>query len=338
MKLLICTQVVDSEDPVLGFFVRWVEEFAKHCEKVTVICLREGSHTLPSNVHVYSLGKEAGKSRRHTYAYRFVRLAWLLRRDYDAVFVHMNQEYVLLAGWLWKALGKRVSLWRNHYAGSRLTDIAVAFCKKVFCTSKHSYTAKFKKVTLMPVGVDSTRFFPDLLVARKPHSVLFLSRMSPSKRPDMLVDALALLAREDHDFTATFVGSPLPQDEKYYESLKEQVRRLELADCVTFVPAVQNSRTPNLYRTHEVFVNASPSGMFDKTIFEAAASGCVVLASSEDWKVLVGDAYNFDDAASLAARLAEVLKKPHHSGSLAQKTVATAQGLEVLVDRILKEV
>ena len=58
MRLLIVTQKVDREDDLLGFFHQWIIEFAKHCESVTVICLEEGSHRLPSNVRVFSLGKE----------------------------------------------------------------------------------------------------------------------------------------------------------------------------------------------------------------------------------------------------------------------------------------
>ena len=30
MKLLICTQAADRDDPVLGFFYRWIEEFKKY--------------------------------------------------------------------------------------------------------------------------------------------------------------------------------------------------------------------------------------------------------------------------------------------------------------------
>lgn len=338
MKLLICTQVVDVEDPVLGFFVRWIEEFAKHCEQVTVVCLRAGEYALPENVHVYSLGKEQGGGKRIVYVRRFLNLVWRLRRDYGAVFVHMNQEYVLLAGWLWKALGKHVSLWRNHYAGSVLTDAAALLCDKVFCTSKYSYTAKYRKTVLMPVGVDTTRFFPDQSVVRKPRSVLFLARMSPSKRPDILVDVLAELARQGQDFSVSFVGSPLPQDDAYYKELRGKVSMRGLDESVTFLPAIQHNKTPDLYRAHEIFVNTSPSGMFDKTLFEAAACGCIVLASSADWEQLVGAPYSFEGVSSLAELLSDYLKSPQVGGSRALETVVDSQSLAVLVERILAEV
>lgn len=58
MRLLIVTQKVDKNDPILGFFHRWIEEFSKHCEKLTVICLQAGEFKLPANVTVLSLGKE----------------------------------------------------------------------------------------------------------------------------------------------------------------------------------------------------------------------------------------------------------------------------------------
>ncbi len=347
MKLLIVTQTVDIENPVLGFFVSWIEEFAKRVESVEVICLWEGKYDLPANVHVHSLGKvdnrQSTVGSRFIYAIRFLSLIWRLRRGYDAVFVHMNQEYVLIAGWLWKLLGKRVYLWRNHYAGSWLTDVAAAFCEKVFCTSKYSYTAKYKKTVIMLVGVDTERFTPDARVARKPHSILFLARMSPSKRPDMLIDALALLAQGGTDFTATLVGSPLPRDEAFYESLKEKVRSLSLADKITFFPGVPNSETPDLYRAHEIFVNASPSGMLDKTLFEAAASGCLVLAASEDFFQATSGKFSFTegDADSLMERLQALLaleSSEYDSLSNVLQKSAKDNALTTLTARIIREI
>ncbi len=309
-KLLIVTQVVDTEDPVLGFFVGWLQEFAKHIEHIEVICLRKGSYNLPTNVRVHSLGKEKGSTSRVIYIHRFLTLIWSLRHEYEAVFVHMNQEYVLLAGWLWRLLGKRVYLWRNHYAGSWLTDLAAAFCATVFCTSKHSYTAKYAKTVLMPVGVDTERFKPSAQVARETHSILFLSRISPSKRVDLFISALLDLAHEGIAFTATIVGSPLPEDREYYENLQEKLGSFDVSHQVSFLPAVPNHETPVLYQSHEIFVNASPSGMLDKTLFEAAACGCCVLASSRDFADSAGAASYFDSSDTLADRLRVALANP----------------------------
>lgn len=309
MKLLIVTQAVDTEDPVLGFFVGWITELSKHAEHVEVICLRRGRGDFPSNVRVHSLGKERGAARRGAYAWRFLRLAWQLRGSYDAVFIHMNQEYVLIAGWLWKLLGKRIYLWRNHYAGSWLTDIAASFCTKVFCTSKYSYTAKYGKTAFMPVGVDTGRFTANEHANRIPHSILSLGRISPSKHPELLINALAMLAEEGIGYSADIYGSPLPQDAAYYENLKKDVLVRGLGDHISFHAGVKNSETPTVYRSHALFVNTSPSGMLDKTIFEAAASGCRVFAASKDFAAYSPDSY-FGSAAELAERLAVALANP----------------------------
>src|SRR6185295_8452864 len=98
MKLLIVTQVVDSEDPILGFFHRWLEEFATQAEHIEVICLKEGKHALPRNVRVHTLGKPAN---RILYIARFGWYIWTLRSQYDRVLVHMNPEYVILGGLDW---------------------------------------------------------------------------------------------------------------------------------------------------------------------------------------------------------------------------------------------
>ena len=102
MSLLILTQKVDSSDPLLGFFHRWIEEFARYQDSITVICLEEGHHKLPANVRIFSLGKEKHRSRS-AYVLMFYKHIWRERKKYDSVFVHMNQEYILATGWLWFA-------------------------------------------------------------------------------------------------------------------------------------------------------------------------------------------------------------------------------------------
>src|ERR1700722_5572507 len=109
MKLLILTQKVDINDPILGFFHSWINTLSLRFEKVTVICLEKGQYNLPPNVKVLSLGKEYRRSR-FNYVKKFYSYIWSERDEYDAVFVHMNQEYVLLGSLFWKLWNKEVMM------------------------------------------------------------------------------------------------------------------------------------------------------------------------------------------------------------------------------------
>ncbi len=285
MKLLIFTQKVDMNDPVLGFFHRWIEEFSKSVESIVVICLSEGKHSLPHNVKILSLGKESGISKLgylknfYTYIYKY-------RNDYDKVFVHMNQEYVLLGGLIWKMLQKNVYMWRNHHSGSVLTDIAAYLCAKVFCTSHYSYTAKYKKTVVMPVGIDIELFKKDLGVERKRNSILSLGRFSISKRPDVLIDAYASLITKKTEASLSFYGNP---DESQVEFYKKERDRADKISGLCFYDGVSHDMTPQIYQSHEIFVNMSSNGMYDKTIFEAMVSGCLVVVSNENLRGKIPD-------------------------------------------------
>jgi glycosyltransferase involved in cell wall biosynthesis len=317
-RLLIVTQVLDRHDPWLGFFHGWVEAFAHRFERVTVVCLRVGDHDLPNNVRVYSLGKttqgETLSWWEHTklrvrYACRFLTYVWKVRSDYDAVFVHMNQEYVLIAGWLWRLLGKRVTMWRNHYAGTMLTNVAVMFCHTVFCTSRYSYTARFAKTVFMPVGVPTDVFVPEAGGHRTHASILSLGRISPAKKIDQLVTALGILHTRTVAFSATIVGDALPQDAAYADDLRNNVTRLGIADHVSFRPGIPYAQAPTLFAAHDVFVNQSKSGMFDKTIFEAMAAGTLVAVCNKDLHGQIDDRCLFreDDVEDLARTLTGLL-------------------------------
>ncbi|MCX6787267.1 MAG: hypothetical protein NTY93_01940, partial [Candidatus Kaiserbacteria bacterium] len=141
MKLLIVTQTVDTEHSVLGFFVRWIEEFAKHCEKVTVICLHTGKYSFSNNVEVIALGRASHFTR----TMRLWRICISRRREYDAVFVHMNPEYIVAAGFLWKIMHKRIALWYTHKSVNLKLRIAVLFAHIIFSASAESFRLRTKK-------------------------------------------------------------------------------------------------------------------------------------------------------------------------------------------------
>jgi glycosyltransferase involved in cell wall biosynthesis len=287
---MIITQTVDSADPILGFFHGWIVKLATHYEQITVICLRKGKFSLPPNVEVFSLGKEDCKGRFY-YIFNFYKYIIKMRKNYESVLVHMNQEYILLGGLFWMSLNKKIYMWRNHYAGNFLTDIAAGFCAKVFCTSRFSYTAKYQKTILMPVGIDRSKFNVDYSVERIPNSILSLGRISPSKNIHILIDALIRLHTKNIFFTASIYGNYLPKDRLYFNNLKQKIIDAGLNDRVLFYEGVPNDVTPAIYSSHTFFINLSKSGMLDKTILEAMCCGCTVLATSLDLDSILTDNY-----------------------------------------------
>lgn len=343
MRLLICTQKVDRPDSTLGFFHNWIEELSRHVESIEVICLEEGVHNLPANVRVHSLGKETGRKPRLVYILRFYRLIISLRGRYDTVFVHMNQEYVLLGGPFWKLWGKHVYMWYNHYYGTFLTDFAAWWCNKVFCTSKFSHTAKYKKTRLMPVGIDIESSRMDVAVPRTPHSVLFLARLDPSKRPELFLDALGILEKRGINFSATVAGGPADPLSSYPAELKARAEKLGIVARVAFVGAVSNTETFRQYRSHDIFVNCSKSGMFDKTIFKAVACGCLVLTASLDFAQMVPEifSYEYNNDKELADKLEHLLSvSPQDRVRLSAELsgVLKKNSLDALVEKLIQEI
>ncbi|MFA5841387.1 MAG: glycosyltransferase family 4 protein [Candidatus Paceibacterota bacterium] len=306
IRLLIITQKVDRNDPILGFFHRWIEEFSKSCEKITVICLGEGEYSLPGNIKVLSLGKEGGVSG-FVYLFRFYKYIFEERKNYDVVFVHMNQEYVLLGGLPWQFMGKKIMMWRNHPGGGFLTDMAVFLSNKVFCTSNQSYTARFKKTQIMPVGID-TSFFTDKKGERIKNSLLILGRIAPVKKQELIIDALKILREKGTSFTAHFIGDALPKDSDYYDMLQKKASEASMSESVSFKKSVSNMETPDIYNKFEIFINATPSGSLDKTIFEAMACGALPMTSN---KSLIGvidqrSIFEEDNANDLAEKIKEL--------------------------------
>lgn len=285
MKLLVVTQKVDKDDPILGFFHAWLIEFSKAFESVVVICLEKGQYNLPSNIKILSLGKEQNGQHRmlakEKYVWRFYQYIWRERGNYDAVFVHMNQEYVLLAGDMWRLLGKKVYLWRNHAQGNLLTSLAVLLSHKVFYTSPQSFTARFKKAVQMPVGIDTDFFKPDPTVARNPNSTLFLGRISPIKKVLEFIDWA-----ESKGYRGTIAGPILPIDKEYGEVVKHRM----LDTKIKYIGPVNQDEARRLYQTNEIYANFTLSGSMDKTIFEAAACGCKLeIRNHEAKKLLLQD-------------------------------------------------
>jgi glycosyltransferase involved in cell wall biosynthesis len=134
----------------------------------------------------------------------------------------------------------------------------------------------------MPVGIDTEFFKPDESIRRIPGSILFLGRISPVKNILLYIKAMEKIKNEGIKFTSTIAGASLPRDKKYESLLKEEMMQIDFKGDVRFVGPVNQEGALRLYREHEVYVNLTPSGSMDKTIFEAMACECIPVVANKD--------------------------------------------------------
>ncbi|TSC66857.1 MAG: hypothetical protein G01um101472_613 [Parcubacteria group bacterium Gr01-1014_72] len=337
-RLLFITQAVDERGPVLGFVVGWLRAFSR-AFSVRALCLRKGAHNLDLvGVPVDSLGKERG-GNRFLYALRFIRYIVRNRREYDAVFVHMNPEYVILGAIFWRLTGKRVALWYNHTKGGFRLRLAIMLSDKVFHTSPYSASARSEKAVRMPAGIDTALFTPNATV-RSARTILFLGRIAPVKGVHILVEAARLLHSQGEDFRLVVVGDARLEDKAYYERLKNTLRPVIEAGKAELHSAVSNHDAVRFFQSADVFVNLTPAGNYDKTVLEAAASGALPLVSSKAFIDCFPPACFFreDDSADLAEKLKTFFAIPRRNRDVvaaeARSYVVETHDIAILVKSI----
>lgn len=337
MRLLITTQAVDLDDPVLAFFHGWIAEFAKQIDHVEVICLKEGRHDLPANVSVHSLGKEKGSSR----LMRLIRLywyAWRLRKQYDGVFVHMNPEYLVLLGSFWQITNKKMALWYIHPKSSWWLKHAMKYPDRILSASEESFPIKSQKLVSVGIGVDTDFFSPG---RREPSSTLRImcaARIAPVKKVECMIDALAILSKRHSLATFDYYGEELSRDAEYADAMRKR------ADPLTgwmFRGKTSRERMLEAYRSHDVHVNATDSGSFDKAVFESMACGTITVASNKALhgilpQELVFEEGNAESLARVLEGVSRMLEEDRRALETHLRDLAVHRfSLQALVSRIV---
>ncbi|PLX27392.1 hypothetical protein C0583_03710 [Candidatus Parcubacteria bacterium] len=347
MKLLIVTQKVDIDDDVLGFFHDWIAEFAKHCEKVTVICLEKGNYDLPSNVVVKSLGKESYKSplerstpdssynsplskgstpegggvqspskiiQRLKYLSRYYKLIWKYRKEYDQVFVHMVPMYVNIGWPVWRILRKRIDLWYTHGSVDFNLRLAEKLVKNIFTATKESCRLVSKKIIVVGHGIDCLKFIPKEKPQNGILNIILIGRISPVKKYEDIILAAGLLRKKSiNNFQVSIIGKAIKEeDERYLDSLKNKVAELDLNECVNFVGSVSFEEIQKYYQDCDLFVHTSQTGSLDKVLLEAMAMSRITISSNPASKDILSEfgqeyIYKSGDINELAEKIIAVL-------------------------------
>lgn len=346
-KLLIVTQKVNILDDNLGFFHRWIELFAQHCDEVLVICLESGKYSLPSNVTVLSLGKEEGNTRIK-FIQRFFSYIWKYRNNYDAVFVHMNTEYIVLAGWFWKLLRKPIYLWRMHKSVNAYMRFAVFWITKAFSASKDSFRLSTKKLVVTGHGVD-LNLFQTSFSQKTFDSIHLIStgRISRVKRYEVLLDALKELRSVDPKVDLVVVGGPITEDEKqYFGFLKKYAENAGVASSVIWVGGVPHQEVKTYLEKANIFISASSTGSLDKAGLEALLSGLMVISSNDSFYELFGSdvqygTFTAGNSHDLVRKIRQFISLPLEVKekilSRVRDTISEKHSVEILIPRLVKE-
>lgn len=277
MKLLVCTQVYDPKDPVLGFFVRWVEEFKKYGEVEVVSLERLGG---------------GGKLMR---AWRLLRLASSLK--YDRVFVHMNPEYLIVAGWFWRLRGIKTALWYTHKAVNLRLRIAAYFADIIFTASKESFRLQNKKVQVMGHGIDTDFFCPDPTIVREGWA-LSVGRLTKTKRHDLAIEAAV---RDGRELRVAGEGP---------EKSSLEALAMRLGATVTFLGGLTQTELRDQYRRAAYLIHTSETGSLDKVVLEAVACGLHVHTNDPALKYLEHEGSGYvQEHHSLQKLIPAILKK-----------------------------
>ena len=120
-SLVFVTQLIDPDDPALGFSSSLVAALAAELDHVDVVANEvRGAPPFPSNVRVHSLGKERGAGRLER-GWRFERTVARLLSDRDdaALFAHMCPDYLTLATPIAKARLKSAGAWLCEWPCAR---------------------------------------------------------------------------------------------------------------------------------------------------------------------------------------------------------------------------
>ena len=136
----------------------------------------------------------------------------------------------------------------------------------------------------LPLGVEQATQIPNArvellklwLIPGDRQIVLFLSRLHPKKRPDLLIDSFQQVITQNPDCHLVIAGSG---DAEYTKYLQQLVTQYNLSDRITFTGFVTGIKKNLLLQGADMFVLPSYSENFGIAIAEAMAAGLPVIVT-----------------------------------------------------------
>jgi glycosyltransferase involved in cell wall biosynthesis len=266
------------------------------------------------------------------------RLAGRLR-TVGASLLHANSLRACLLGGVAARLAGLPCVWQVHSivappvvsAGSAaiFRVLAGVLPSCVVCNSEATAAAlglTSKRVRVIPIGVDASRFVSGASTARRGARVGMVARIAPLKGQHVFLEAARRVAAAWPEVEFVLAGEPLFGEERYARTLRHQAAGLR----VRFLGFVDD--VPALLRDLDVVVHVSvqPEGM-GQAVVEAMLSGRPVVATGlggtaelvEDG--VTGRIVPAGDARALADAVSSLLADPRSAAELGRRAQKAAR-------------
>jgi glycosyltransferase involved in cell wall biosynthesis len=189
-------------------------------------------------------------------------------------------------------------------------------------------------VRIVHNGVSPSEFEP-VVASADATDLVFMGELRQLKGIDLLIDAIALLRRDNRNLNATVIGDGADR-----QTLLAQVERLGLGASIRFMPAMPARQAQARGR---IMVVPSRFESLPYVVLEAAAAGIPLIATKvggipEIYGPLSDALVRSDDAGALARAIAQATDHPDQTADLARKLrerVAASFSLDSMVDGVL---
>ncbi|WP_223209980.1 glycosyltransferase [Picosynechococcus sp. NKBG042902] len=343
----------------------------------TVLDVPLGQRVIYHNVPVYFFPRFPIRMKEFLFSTELTRWLWQHQKNYDLVETHYLFSYASSCS---AAIARQFGTPYLVNTIGQLTPWALAqgeLKKKIYstvierrnlnraatihCTSNgeaedvSQFGIQTPKMVL-PLGVTPPISIPDAKQKLRQQYqipadvpiILFLSRLHPKKRPDLLLQTLEQLSL-DYSFHLIMAGSGTPV---YIKTLKDLAATLKLTSHTTFTGFVTGQDKDLLLQGSDLFVLPTYSENFGIVLAEAMVAGLPVIttagtqiapdiADAEAGLIVDGD------STALGAAISQLLQNPHQRTILGQNGQrfalnnyawpAIAQNLATAYEAIVKQ-
>jgi len=293
VRLLVVNFAMDRHSPVLAWQHSVVARLAARCERLVVLTERTGILDLPAHVDVRAVPRVLTTPLRLLGARWLMNLPvwrWCARERFDAVFVHMNADWVYRLAPCWRRFHLPVLLWYAHGTVTGRLHRAHRHATCVVTSTPEGFGIPSEKVRVIGQGIDLDLFTPPTS-RTDTATIVAVGRVSRRKSVDLMLDTMSWLRDTvPHcPFRLRVIGPTLTRDDVAYAvELTEIVRRRGLTGRVSFEGPQPMHALPAIYGTAFLHLNLSQTGSMDKAILESLACGCPTLTSNQSVFPLLG--------------------------------------------------